>query len=160
MDSDIFCFSPNTIAEDGTGKETYQNIELEEVCPTKEDPGARRINFYFLAKWSPDRTKIIFHFNCGDGGQRFYIANADGSGFQPLTGVFLSTGYPGLNNDIHFDWSPDSQSIIFTSSPDGPHTQDLFTLNIGNALQNPESQPTPLHLSTSQVSELAWQPAP
>ena len=124
------------------------------------ESGCQEDELLFSGKVVTGPDKIIFHFNCGDGGQRFYIANADGSGFQPLTGVFLSTGYPGLNNDIHFDWSPDSQSIIFTSSPDGPHTQDLLTLNIKDALQNQQLAPVRLNVSLSQVSEIVWQPAP
>jgi Tol biopolymer transport system component len=154
----VFCFTPQTIAEDGTGKETHQTIALQEVCTTKSSPSAKMIDYYYLTKWSPDRTKIIFQFNCSDLGQLFYLANADGSGFRPLLSDFLPTGI-GLNYDIDLDWSPDSRSIIFTSSLDDPESQDLCILNVEEALQNPESKPSPLHLATSQAGFLAWQPA-
>jgi Tol biopolymer transport system component len=154
----VFCFTPQTIAEDGTGKETHQAIALQEVCTTKSSPRARMIDYYYLTKWSPDRTKIMFQFSCSELGQLFYIANADGSDFRPLLSDFLPTGI-GLNYDIDLDWSPDSRSIIFTSSPDDPNAQDLYILNVEESLQNSGSKPSRLNLSTTQASWLAWQPA-
>jgi Tol biopolymer transport system component len=150
QDSAEFCSKVKMIGEDGAGEETYQTMKLQRVC-TSADPG----NFYYMAKWSPDLNKILFVFSCSQDGGLFYIANGDGSDFK-------SVNEPGsfLYKDIHFDWSPDSQSIIFTSSPDVPHTQDLYLLNIEAALQDPGIKPSRLNLSFAQAGDLVWQPAP
>jgi TolB protein len=153
-DSGEFCSKVKVIGEDGTAEETLGVMKLQQVC-SSGDPGS----FYYMAKWSPDLAKIIFVFSCSRSGGLVYIANADGSDFKSLTSNPVPTGSTGFNKDIFFDWSPDGQSIIFTSSPDDSQKQDLSILSVRDALQNPELRPTRLNLSISQASNLAWQPA-
>jgi Tol biopolymer transport system component len=153
-----FCLKSKTVGKDGAEEKTNETMSLQQVCTSAGAPSSQVNDFYFAVKWSPDRTRILFAFNCLQYGEMFYLANADGSGFKPLLGYPILTGYPGPNQGINFDWSPDSQSIILASSPEDPNTQDLYLLNIEMARQNPDLRPSPLNLLTSQAGSIAWQP--
>ena len=60
----------------------------------------------FYPDWSPDGSKILFHYKV-DGDWDVLVINADGTGFANLT-----AGRPG--DDVLPDWSPDGEEIVFT----------------------------------------------
>lgn len=144
--TDEFCTRVRILDEHNRNPETRATIKLQDVCSSPE--------YAQVVKWSPDRTKLLFAFYCEKDGGRFYIANADGSDFKPLTND------PVLFNGSGFDWSPDSQSIIFSSALDNTQSESLYILNINEALQNPDIRPTGLDISASQISSLNWHPMP
>ncbi|MGE5641928.1 MAG: hypothetical protein ACM3Y8_02860 [Byssovorax cruenta] len=124
----------------------------EDICPV--GPAATWMGSSI--KWSPDQTKLLFIFTC-EGSGWMYLANADGSDFRPLT------NYPVIehgsdNRAATGDWSPDSQSVVFMSVLDNAKGYNLYTLNIQEALRNPDIRPAPLNISASQISSPAWQP--
>jgi Tol biopolymer transport system component len=62
---------------------------------------------------SPDRTRIAFSSNRGDGDGNFdiFVMDADGSGIRRLTTERGTDGEPA--------WTPDGASIVFTSARGG-----------------------------------------
>jgi len=149
-----FCNRVKTVQEDGTGAEEMATLQLQQVCKSEDPSSTNGTNHYELIKWSPDRTKILFAFYCEENGGLFYIANADGSEFKPLT------DYPILYESSGFDWSPDSQFVIFSSALDNAQSDTPYLLDIPATLQNPSLRPTPLNTSAAQISFFAWQPLP
>ncbi|HSL42606.1 MAG TPA: zf-HC2 domain-containing protein [Anaerolineales bacterium] len=140
-----FCRMIKTIDQYGLKAESHATVQPQETCASSD--GNQQ------AKWSPDRTKILFAFYCEGKGGSFYIANADGSEFKPLTNDPVLFAGPG------FDWSTDSQLIVFTSVLESAGDENLYILNINDALQNPQLRPSPLSISAPQISSPAWQPA-
>jgi TolB protein len=73
--------------------------------------------------WSPDGTHIAFvrapSGGCGVRGE-VWVVNVDGTGARPL--VALS------GDERHPTWSPDSQSIGFSSDVADPGNYDLYTV--------------------------------
>ena len=149
-----FCNRVKTINWDGTNGKTLSTMKIAEMCPVKQT--STWMGSY--TKWSPDQTKMLFAFTCEENGW-LYIANADGSDFKPLTNYPILGNGP-QNEVVTFDWSPDSQSIVFMSALGSPESESLYILNVNDALQNPELRPIGLNTSTTQVSSPAWQPTP
>jgi Tol biopolymer transport system component len=147
-----FCQTVNSINRYSSTAETQGTLRIQNVCELKDT--SNTLAYFGRTLWSPDRTKIIFVFLCEGHRGFFYIANADGSDFRPLTND------PILNITTNFDWSYDSQSIVFASASNDSTHGNLYTLNINATLANPNIRPTPLNTSATQVSWLYWQPVP
>jgi TolB protein len=150
----FFCFTLKAINQDGTGEKNLATLQTPEPCKI----GQASTWYGSWIKWSPDRTKILFTFTCEDSGW-IYIANADGTNFAPLT------NYPVIGNGIDHevatsDWSPDGQSIVFTSALDQTDKFGIYTLKVNDALENPSIRPTRLVDSLALASSPAWQPQP
>ncbi|HXJ63115.1 MAG TPA: protein kinase [Actinomycetota bacterium] len=96
-----------------------------------------------VPRWSPDGTKLLF-VSKADGDEDVWVANADGSGVQNLTGS------PGADREPV--WSPDGTMIAFTSARDG-HAQ-IYVMNADGT--------NPVNVSNSQFAdtEPSWQPVP
>ncbi len=146
QNSTEFCNRVKTIHIDGTKEESYSSMEIQQVCSDPANSGQ-----YYMTKWSPDRTKILFAFYCKENIASFYIADADGSDFKPLT------AYPIPGSGGGFDWSPDSHSVVFTSSLNG-EGESLYTFNVNDVLQNPELRPTQLNAAVTRPFFPVWQP--
>lgn len=147
-----FCYRLWLIHRDGTQQELLATLKTPELCEAKQTG-------YWMgafAKWSPDQTKILFAFTCEENGW-LYIANANGSDFKSLTSYPILGNGP-QNEVVTFDWSSDGQSVVFMSALDSPESESLYTLNVNDALQNPDLRPIQLNTSVSQISSVVWQP--
>lgn len=149
----LFCNTLKTVNTDGRNEKSLATMNSSEVCPVDQTSAWRGA----FTKWSPDRTIIMFLFTCEDSGW-IYIANADGSGFKPLT------NYPvlgdGPDNEVAtVDWSSDSQAIVFTSALETPENFYIYTLNVNSVLEDPSLRPERLS-NLKLPSSPAWQPQP
>ena len=70
-------------------------------------------------RWSPDGKRIAFEGRTGDGKSGILVANADGSGAQPLVDV-AGTNHPLPQVGERLAWSPDGTRIAFVSATPGP----------------------------------------
>ena len=77
----------------------------------------------FHVRPSPDGTRIAFDSD-RDGERGVYVANADGTATQKISG----TGYAAIPS-----WSPDSQRLIFVrAEPRRPRVWNLWTLTVSS----------------------------
>jgi TolB protein len=76
---------------------------------------------------SPDRTRIAFSSNRGDRDGNFdvFVMDADGGGIRRLTTARGTDGEPA--------WTPDGDSIVFTSARDGAPQLYLVSADSGAA---------------------------
>ncbi len=74
--------------------------------------------------WSPDGTKLVFYSNCENAQRNIYMMNRDGSGREKLTS--------GTDEDRFPVFSPDGNSIAFTSTPKKINQIWLMDLDGGN----------------------------
>ncbi|MET0167423.1 MAG: S9 family peptidase [Vicinamibacterales bacterium] len=70
-------------------------------------------------RWSPDGTRLAFQGRTGEGKSGIVIANADGSGLEPLVDV-TGSNHPLPQLGQRFAWSPNGTSIAFVSAMPGP----------------------------------------
>ena len=73
-------------------------------------------DFPVECEWSPDGTKIAFHFYPS---REVFVINADGSGLTNLTSNSAKDSLP--------DWSPDGKKIAFNSDRDCDY--DIYTMD-------------------------------
>jgi TolB protein len=71
--------------------------------------------------WSPDGNKIAVAARIEEPHYRIYIMNADGSGPAPIS-------QPANIDNVHPAWSPDGQSIVFTSGAETDGALYIFDL--------------------------------
>lgn len=62
--------------------------------------------------WSPDGSRIAFHFYRADQFPDIYVIRADGTGLTQITSDSALNMYPS--------WSPDGSTLAFSSDRDGP----------------------------------------
>jgi Tol biopolymer transport system component len=78
----------------------------------------------FAPDWSPDGKRIVFYFYCKNGQRDIYVMNRDGSGREKLTTSSGENQFPAF--------SPDGNSITFTSTRNGKHQILLMDTNGSN----------------------------
>ncbi len=104
-------------------------------------------------RWSPDGTKIVFKSN-RDGQPLLYLINSDGSNEKRLTNItVLVDQLPSFVPRVwDYDWSPNSQQLVFTGLNPEEKQMDVYTIDINNGkLTNLTNHP-----STDEV--VAWWP--
>lgn len=86
-----------------------------------------QIHAEYNPAWSPDGTKLLYHYNGSDGNHEIWTVNADGSDPVQLT------SHP--EHDQHPSWSPDGTQVVFDADrgPMGPGGQPLTELWIMDA---------------------------
>lgn len=89
-------------------------------------------------KWSPDGTKIVYHqpTTIFPTNLEIYVMNSDGSGVVRLTNNSF--------NDIHANWSPDGQTIVYACRPN--FNYDICTINVDGS--------NPVQLTNTAADEL------
>jgi Tol biopolymer transport system component len=151
-----FCNRAKIVDLNSMEEQVSVTMKVKEICPADSASSGKIISHYYIMRWSPDRSKILFGFYCEENnhnGGWLYVANADGLAFQSLTlDPILYAELPAV------EWSADSQSVVFASRLDDQKHEQLYTLNVQDALQNPKIRPAALNISVSQIFELAWQP--
>jgi uncharacterized repeat protein (TIGR01451 family) len=99
-----------TINADGTGRTTLYS------------PPQGSSNNAGSEKWSPDSTKVAFHYIVGEfAGGNICVVNANGTGLQCLGNA--------LDYNLDPDWSPDSTRLAFTSNRNGVPSIDIINSN-------------------------------
>jgi TolB protein len=73
----------------------------------------------FMARWSPDGTKLLYTAQTLDLSYAVYISNSDGSFPQRLT------THP--TGEVQAAWSPDGRQIVFSAYPDAD--MNLYIVN-------------------------------
>jgi Tol biopolymer transport system component len=90
-----------------TGR-VFGPLRLELAVMAADGTGFRRLGLTgFHPTWSPDGDWIAFSEFLPDGYPAIFIVRPNGTGLQQLT--------DGSTYDIQPRWSPDSQSLVFTS---------------------------------------------
>jgi len=102
-------------------------------------------------RWSPNGKQLLIEVNC-DTSPEFYLGSTDGQFVKLMN-------YPVLGADS-FSWSPDGQSMIFSSARDSSGNSALYTLNVKATLKDPAT--LPIRITTSGFDETSpdWQPRP
>ena len=72
-----------------------------------------------LPRWSPDGKRLAFIGRTGEGKTGVVLANADGSGIEPLADV-MGSNHPLPQVGERLAWSPDGRRIAFVSAVPGP----------------------------------------
>ncbi len=94
-------------------------------------------------KWSPDSTKLAFHYVVGEAqGGNVCVVGADGTG--------LNCFGNDLEYNVNPDWSPDSTRLAFTSNRNGVRSIDLIKADGTNRVE----------LTRDDVFGPKWRPAP
>ena len=70
-------------------------------------------------RWSPDGKRLAFIGRTGEGKTGVVLANADGSGIEPLADV-MGSNHPLPQVGERLAWSPDGRRIAFVSAVPGP----------------------------------------
>ena len=73
-------------------------------------------------RWSPDGKRLAFSGRTGDGKSGIVLANADGTGIEPLADV-MSSNHPLPQVGERLAWSPDGRRIAFVSATPGPEPE-------------------------------------
>src|SRR5688572_3596669 len=76
---------------------------------------SNRTGHDYSPAWSPDRTRIAFSGNRGDGSSHIFVMNADGSMPVQLTASVAGTAMYSASPR----WSPDGSKIAFSSTRNG-----------------------------------------
>ncbi len=147
MSNRNFCYQLRSMNADGTNQKRLATLQTPDLC--EAGIGA-------WAKWSPDQTKILFSFTCEENGW-IYMANHDGSNFEPLTNYPL-LGKRSEDEIVLIDWSSNSQSIVFVTAYE--ESKNFYAININDALKNPAIRPTLITNASNFISSLTWQPLP
>ena len=112
---------------------------LNEIYSMNSDGGNQRRltnngEIDFNARWSPDKTKIVFvrRVNTNNDFEQIWTMNADGSGQTRLTGPTANV------SDHEPSWKPDGTKILF-SRCDINFICDLYTMNPDGTNQQPFS---------------------
>jgi dipeptidyl aminopeptidase/acylaminoacyl peptidase len=99
----------------------YSQIWIMDVTTRKSVPVGGEKEASSAPRWSPDGTMIAFMG--GQGAQHgLNYVRADGSG-QTFLAATSGTNSPLPGQGDSFTWSPDSKSIAYVSSSNGPETQ-------------------------------------
>lgn len=69
--------------------------------------------------WSPDGKRLAFLGRTGEGKSGIVLANANGTGIEPLADV-VSSNHPLPQVGERLAWSPDGRRIAFVSAVPGP----------------------------------------
>lgn len=102
--------------------------------------------------WSPDGSRIAFHWEVGEIGNGLYVVNADGSDV---------TWLPGAPSDAQPAWSPDGSRILFTRDQAGaPAYHDIWVMDADGSDQRllVAAPPGDDDTAPGTVTSPAWSP--
>lgn len=100
--------------------------------------------------WSPDEAQLVFSAIGGGGNQDIYTINVDGSNLTQIT------SHP--DNDLYPAWSPDGNTIAFSSTRDGDFIKDIYSIDLAKGTE--EQGNTPVQLTFAETNDIApsWSP--
>jgi Tol biopolymer transport system component len=106
-----------------------------------------------LMRWSPDGKRLLIEVNCPEA-VYFYLGNLNGQFVKLINQAMFSSA---MGPDP-FSWSPDGQTIIFTSDMDSAGNLDLYELSVEAALKDNSTHPIRITTSGFAESSPDWQP--
>jgi Tol biopolymer transport system component len=106
-----------------------------------------------LMRWSPDGKRLLIEVNCPEA-VYFYLGNLNGQFVKLINQAMFSSA----TGPVPFSWSPDGQTIIFTSDMDSAGNLDLYELNVEAALKDNTTHPIRITTSGFAESNPDWQP--
>jgi dipeptidyl aminopeptidase/acylaminoacyl peptidase len=99
----------------------YSRLWTAEVAAKGATPFADGIEGS-APRWSPDGRRLAFMGRTGEGKSGIVLANADGTGIEPLTDV-AGSNHPLPQVGERLAWSPDGRRIAFVSAMPGPEPE-------------------------------------
>jgi Tol biopolymer transport system component len=106
--------------------------------------------------WSPDHHKLLIAMENGAGTEvQLLLANTGSTDFKQIADHLTFYGYL-----ITPSWSPDGRHIVFSSDLESPGNNDIYSLDVQSALNDPATRPIRLTTSGFGENEPVWQPQP
>ncbi len=99
----------------------YSRIWTAELAGGAAAPFANGIEGS-IPRWSPDGKRLAFIGRTGDDKSGIVLANADGTGVEPLTDV-VGSNHPLPQVGERLAWSPDGRRIAYVSATAGPEPE-------------------------------------